>query len=52
MSEVTLVLGLGNTIMADDGVGPKVVALLLEQGGLPDGDPQVRRPLCSLAGRG
>jgi hydrogenase maturation protease len=37
VSEVTLVLGLGNTIMADDGVGPKVVALLLEQGGLPDG---------------
>lgn len=37
MSDVTLVLGLGNTIMADDGVGPRVVELLRQQGGLPDG---------------
>lgn len=37
MSETVLVLGLGNAIMADDGVGPRVVELLLHQGGLPDG---------------
>ncbi len=37
MPETTMVLGLGNTIMADDGVGPKVVTLLQEQGGVPEG---------------
>jgi hydrogenase maturation protease len=37
VSENVLVLGLGNTIMADDGVGPRVVELLLHQGCLPDG---------------
>lgn len=37
MSDVTLVLGLGNTIMADDGIGPRVIELLQQQGGVPDG---------------
>lgn len=32
----TLVLGLGNIIMSDDGVGPKVIELLQKDGGLPD----------------
>lgn len=34
---LTLVLGLGNTIMSDDGIGPKVVRQLQEEDGLPDG---------------
>lgn len=33
----TLILGLGNTIMSDDGIGPKVIRQLQEEGGLPDG---------------
>lgn len=33
----TLVLGLGNTIMSDDGVGPKVIERLQQGSGLPDG---------------
>lgn len=33
----TLVLGLGNTIMSDDGIGPKVIEQLQQDGGLPDG---------------
>lgn len=33
----TLVLGLGNTIMSDDGIGPKVIEQLQQAGGLPDG---------------
>lgn len=33
----TLVLGLGNTIMSDDGIGPKVIEQLQQGGGLPDG---------------
>ena len=37
MAETTLVLGLGNTIMSDDGVGPRVIGLLEQQGGLPEG---------------
>jgi len=36
MAAVTLVLGLGNTIMADDGVGPRVIEYILQQGQLPD----------------
>jgi hydrogenase maturation protease len=31
-----LVLGLGNTIMADDGVGPRVVQMLKSDAGMPD----------------
>lgn len=34
---LTLVLGLGNTIMSDDGIGPKVIRQLQEEDGLPDG---------------
>lgn len=33
----TLILGLGNTIMSDDGIGPKVIRQLQVEGGLPDG---------------
>ncbi len=33
---VTLVLGLGNTIMSDDGVGPKVIEILRQTADLPD----------------
>lgn len=33
----TLVLGLGNTIMTDDGIGPKVIEQLQQGAGLPDG---------------
>jgi len=33
----TLVLGLGNTIMSDDGIGPKVIEQLQQDGGLPEG---------------
>ena len=33
----TLVLGLGNTIMSDDGIGPKVIEQLQQVGGLPEG---------------
>jgi hydrogenase maturation protease len=33
----TLVLGLGNTIMSDDGIGPKVVEYLQQDTGLPAG---------------
>jgi hydrogenase maturation protease len=33
----TLILGLGNTIMSDDGVGPKVIALLQQNSDLPEG---------------
>ncbi|MDD2501286.1 MAG: HyaD/HybD family hydrogenase maturation endopeptidase [Geobacter sp.] len=33
----TLVLGLGNTIMSDDGVGPKVIEQLQQGAGLPEG---------------
>lgn len=32
----TLVLGLGNTIMSDDGVGPRVIELLHQSGGFGD----------------
>jgi hydrogenase maturation protease len=32
----TLILGLGNTIMSDDGIGPKVIEKLRSEGGLPD----------------
>lgn len=32
----TLVLGLGNTIMSDDGIGPKVIEQLQQGAGLPD----------------
>lgn len=32
----TLVLGLGNTIMSDDGVGPKVIEQLQQGAGLPE----------------
>jgi hydrogenase maturation protease len=37
METTTLVLGLGNIIMADDGVGPRLIDYLLQQGQLPDG---------------
>ncbi len=37
MAETTLVLGLGNTVMADDGVGPRVIGVLEQRGGLPEG---------------
>lgn len=38
MAETTLVLGLGNTIMSDDGLGPAVIALLQQHHELlPDG---------------
>ncbi|SKA12035.1 hydrogenase maturation protease [Trichlorobacter thiogenes] len=33
----TLVLGLGNTIMSDDGIGPKVIEQLQQGDCLPDG---------------
>jgi len=33
----TLVLGLGNTIMSDDGIGPKVIEQLQQNTGLPEG---------------
>lgn len=33
----TLVLGLGNTIMSDDGIGPKVIEQLQQNAGLPEG---------------
>jgi hydrogenase maturation protease len=33
----TLVLGLGNTIMSDDGIGPKVIEQLQQSAGLPEG---------------
>ena len=33
----TLVLGLGNTIMTDDGIGPKVIEQLQQNAGLPEG---------------
>lgn len=33
----TLVLGLGNTIMSDDGIGPKVIEQLQQGAGLPEG---------------
>jgi len=33
----TLVLGLGNTIMTDDGIGPKVIEQLQQNTGLPEG---------------
>jgi hydrogenase maturation protease len=33
----TLILGLGNTIMSDDGVGPKVIEKLQQEVDLPDG---------------
>lgn len=36
MAAVTLVLGLGNIIMADDGVGPRVIDYVAQQGQLPD----------------
>lgn len=36
MAATTLVLGLGNTIMADDGVGPRLIDYLAQQGQLPD----------------
>lgn len=36
MAGTTLILGLGNTIMTDDGLGPRVIELLQQQGGLPD----------------
>ncbi|MBV5350338.1 hydrogenase maturation protease, partial [bacterium] len=32
----TLILGLGNTIMSDDGIGPKVIEKLRSEGGLSD----------------
>ena len=32
---LTLVLGLGNTIMSDDGIGPRVIEHLQQEGGLP-----------------
>ncbi len=32
----TLIMGLGNTIMSDDGIGPKVIGLLQQDGGLPE----------------
>jgi hydrogenase maturation protease len=35
MAATTLVLGLGNTIMADDGVGPCVIEYVARQGQLP-----------------
>ena len=36
-SAQVVVLGCGNTLFGDDGLGPRTVALLLEQGGLPEG---------------
>lgn len=36
MAAMTLVLGLGNTIMADDGVGPRAIEYIQQQGQLPD----------------
>lgn len=33
----TLILGLGNTIMADDGLGPTFIDLMRQQGELPEG---------------
>lgn len=36
MAATILVLGLGNTIMADDGVGPRLIDYLAQQGQLPD----------------
>jgi hydrogenase maturation protease len=33
----TLVLGLGNTIMSDDGIGPKMIEQLQHDVTLPDG---------------
>ena len=36
MAGTTLILGLGNTIMTDDGLGPRVIELLAQQGGLPE----------------
>lgn len=32
----TLILGLGNTIMSDDGIGPKVIEKMRSDGGLPN----------------
>lgn len=32
----TLIMGLGNTIMSDDGIGPKVIGLLQRDGDLPE----------------
>jgi len=32
----TLIMGLGNRIMSDDGIGPKVISLLQRDGGLPE----------------
>ena len=36
MSVKTLVLGLGNTIMSDDGIGPKVIELLQQYKNIPE----------------
>lgn len=36
MGRTTLVLGIGNTIMSDDGIGPKTIELLAARGTMPD----------------